>query len=441
TVQFTVDHLSFREKSGFLMDHLDATVFINREFFLWRDVHFRTQKSDVRADRLDFRFNVWKDFGNKGFPTKIKLWYSFAPSTFHFTDVAYFGSIFGGIDKSVRMSGDLRGRINSLKGDDIVLEYGENSHFSGSFDLIGLPDFQETYMYFDILDLTTSVGDIESLQKPGTPGETIDLSENLSQLGNISYRGKFAGYYNDFVTYGSFATDLGKISSDLSIRPDPDENVHFRGELSMEGFELGRLADLEDLAGKLSMEGNVEGVSFQGGGLNAKMDGNVSLLEFNGYPYRNIYLAGDLSNRKFDGSFFIADPNLKMEFFGKIDFSDTLPVFDFIANVDKAMLHPMNIATNDPSYTLSCYLRANFIGANLNDFDGEIKLVNSLFQKQDKQIQIYDFNLFARHRPDTNQMILISDLVDAEIIGKYEFEDIGKASGLLLAHHLPSFRN
>jgi len=441
TVKFTIDHLSFREKSGFVMDHLESTVYINKEFFFWRDVNFHTKKTNVFADRIDFRFNKWKDFGNRGVLSKVKLWYSFKPSSFYLEDLAYFSHIFRGMDESVEMSGDLHGRINSFKGDDLVLKYGQSSHFSGSFDLIGLPDFQETYMYFNIEDLTTSIADIETIRKPGAPGETIDLSENLSKLGNISYRGKYAGFYNDFVTYGSFRTDMGKISSDLSIRPDADDNVHFRGELSMEGFDLGNISDQENLAGKLSMEGNVEGVSYHEGGLSAKMDGHISLLELNGYPYQNMDLVADLSNRKFDGSFSIADPNLKMEFFGKIDFTDTLPVFDFTADVDKAMLHPLNIVSTDPSYTLSCYLRANFIGANLNDFDGEITLVNSLFQKHDKQIQIYDFNLFAHHRPDTNQMILKSDLVDAEITGNYEFKDIGKASGMLLAHHLPSFKN
>ncbi|MFC2112299.1 hypothetical protein ACFLTA_03445, partial [Bacteroidota bacterium] len=446
TVIFTIDHLSFRERSGFVVDHLESVVHINENFFFWRDVYFYTQKSEVRANRIDFRFNKWKDFGEdefgmKGILSKVKLDYRFNPSTFHLTDLAYFIWKFKDMDKSLKMSGGLRGRINSFKGDEIFLEYSNDSHFAGSFDLIGLPDIQETYMYFDIKDLTTSVSDIETFIMPGGSGDTIVLSENLSDLGHISYRGKYAGFYNDFVTYGSFTTDMGKISSDLSIRPDEDDNVHFRGEISTEGFDLGEIADLEDLAGRLSMEGNVEGISYHGGELSAKMDGHISLLELNDYPYQNIYLAADLSNRKFDGSFSIVDPNLKMEFFGKIDFTDTLPVFDFTADVDKAMLSILNLATSDPGYTLSCYLRANFFGANLNDFDGEIKLVNSLFQKQDKQIQIYDFNLLTRHRPDTNQMILSSDLVDAEIVGRYEFEDIGKAAGMLLAHHIPAFRN
>jgi hypothetical protein len=355
-------------------------------------------------------------------------------------DAAYWASFLYGIDKTVNLTGNLHGRLNSFKGDTILLEYGNNTLFSGNFDLNGLPDIQETFMYFDIQDLTTTVADIESFQKPGEPGETVDLSEQLSQLGVITYHGKFAGFYNDFVSYGTLITDVGQLSTDLSIRPDSLENVHFNGKLNTEDFDLARLTDLGDMAGKLSMNAQVEGTSYQGGSLDYRMDGHISKVEFNNYEYQHIDFQGDLSNRKFDGSFSVRDPNLQMEFFGKFDINDTLPVFDFTANVDRARLFPLHLAIN-PTYTLSCYLRANFIGSDIDEFDGEINLVNSLFQKEGKQIQIYNFNFYAQHRPDSNRIILRSDLVDAEIYGQYEFEDIGKATGRLLAHHLPAFRD
>ncbi len=441
TIKFKIQRLGFRDKSGYVMHDLSGYMSINRTFMKFKDIHIIMDDSDIRADWLDFTFKSWKDFGNKGFPSKIELNFNFQPSRINLADAAHFGHFLKGIDKTINLTGNLHGKLNSFKGEDILLEYGNHTLVSGSFDLNGLPDIQETFMFFDIQNLTTTVADIESLQKPGELGETVDLSETLSQLGDITYHGKFAGFFNDFVSYGTLRTDLGQLSTDLSIRPDSMENVHFKGELSTEGFDLARLPDLGDIAGLLSMDAQVEGISYQGGSLSARLDGHISKVEFYNYEYQHITLRGDLSNKKFDGSFSISDPNLKMEFFGKLDFNDTLPEFDFTANVEKAMLYPLHIATTDPTYTLSCYLRANFIGADIDEFDGEIKLVNSLFQKQDKQIQIYNFNLYAQHRPDSNRMILKSDLVDAEIYGQYEFEDIGKATGRLLAHHLPAFRN
>ncbi len=441
TVHILIERLDFMDKSGCEMHKLSALMSLNKEFMKFKDLHIILDDSDIRSDQLDFMFNSWKDFGNQGFSSKVKLNFNFLPSRINMADAAYWASFLQGIDRTVNMSGTLRGKFNSFKGENILLEYGNHTSFSGNFDLNGLPDIQETFMYFDIQDLTTAVDDIESFQKPGEPGETVDLSEQLSQLGDITYHGKFAGFYNDFVSYGTLITDVGQLSTDLSIRPDSLENVHFNGKLNTEDFDLARLTDLGDIAGKLSMNAEVEGTSYQGGALSARMDGNISKVEFNNYEYQHINFQGDLSNRKFDGSFSVRDPNLQMEFFGKLDINDTLPVFDFTANVDRARLFPLHLATSDPTYTLSCYLRANFFGSDIDEFDGEINLVNSLFQKQGNQIQIYNFNLYAQHRPDSNRMILKSDLVDAEIYGQYEFEDIGKATGWLIAHHLPAFRD
>lgn len=441
TVQFLIQHLGFRDKSGGVIHDLSAQMSLNRSSMKFSDLHIIMDDSDIRADRLDFTFNTWKDFGNQGFSSKVKLNFDFLPSRINTSDAAYWAAFLHGIGKTVNLSGTLRGRLNSFKGNNILLEYGKHTLFSANFDLNGLPDIRETFMYFDIQDLTTTVADIESLQKPGKPGQTVKLSDQLSQLGDITYHGKFAGYYNDFVSYGTLITDVGQLSTDLSIRPDSMENVHFSGKLKTGDFDLARLTDLGEMAGKLSMNAQVEGTGYQGGSLDVRMDGHISKVEFNKYVYQHINFQGDLSNRKFDGSFSVKDPNLQMEFFGKIDFNDTLPVFDFTANVDRARLYPLNLATTDPTYTLSCYLRANFRGSDIDEFDGEINLVNSLFQKQDKQIQIYNFNLYAQHRPDSNRMILRSDLVDAEIFGQYEFEHIGKATSRLLAHHIPAFRN
>ena len=441
TVSFFIQHLGFREKSGCVMHDLSAEMSLNRTFMKFADVHLILDDSDISADRLDFTFNEWKDFSNGDFPDKINLQFDFLPSRINLADAAYWAPFLQGIQRTFNLTGTLHGKLNNFKGNDILLEYGNHTLFRGDFDLNGLPDIQETFMYFDIRELTSTVADIESLQKPGEPSETVDLSEQLSQLGDITYHGKFAGYYNDFVSYGTLITDLGQISTDLSIRPDSMNNVHFNGKLNTENFDLARLTELGDLAGQLSMNAQAEGISYQGGALSARMQGHISKVELNQYEYKHIDFQGDLSNRKFDGSFSVRDPNLQMDFFGKLDINDTLPVFDFTANVDKARLFPLHFATTDPTYTLSCYLRANFFGSDIDEFDGEINLVNSLFQKQDKQIQIYNFTLYAQHRPDSNSMILKSDLIDANINGQYEFEDIGKATGRLLSHHIPAFRN
>jgi len=438
TISYTIGHLRFVEQSGFAARTVKGKMAINQKFLEFSDFYIETLKSKIYLPRLNFAFNSFGDFSNKGILTKIKLDLLFDPSLLSLNDLGYFVPQFYEMQQEVELSGRLYGRINNFKARDINLEYMDHLHFKGDFDMNGLPDIDQTFMFFDIQNLSADFGKMSSIEIPSKSGETIQFFETMSTLEKLEFTGKFTGFFNDFVTYGRFNTGLGQISSDLSIRPDSSDMIRIRGKLKTIGFNLGRLSGLEETLGLISMNGEVDGVSYPGGTVNANMDGTISLLQLNGYDYQNITLAGALTNNTFDGNFRIEDPNLRMEFYGKIDASDTIPVFNFSANVEKANLYPLNIITVDPSFTLSCFLKANFVGANLDDFDGEINLVNSLFSRKDKQIQIYDFTLHARQRPDSNHLELRSDLIDAEITGKYNFSMFGKAAGKLFDHHFPA---
>jgi hypothetical protein len=71
------------------------------------------------------------------------------------------------------------------------------------------------------------------------------------------------------------------------------------------------------------------------GDLEANASGTVDTIGLYGYDYSNIQLEGTFTNRKFDGSFFIKDPNIDVTFAGRIDFEEDIPSFDFYADVAK----------------------------------------------------------------------------------------------------------
>jgi hypothetical protein len=438
TVSFDITHLAFIDQSGFEAREVYGRMAIHQTFLDFRNFYIESLTSRIFAPRINFSFKDYKEFNDNGIMTKIKMDFQIDPSQINLYDLGYFVPFFWGMKQDVGFSGRLYGRVNNFKARDITLEYMDHLHFSGDFDMNGLPDWKQTFMFFDIQDLSADIDRMKTIEIPGRQGQPFKFSEILLKLKQVQYTGKFTGFANDFVTYGRLNTGLGKISSDLSIRPDSADQVSFSGKLKTSGFDLGQLAGMEKVFGLISMNGQVNGVSSSSGNVSAQMEGMISLIQINGYDYQNITLAGNLTNKTFDGSFSVEDPNLRMDFFGKIDASGEIPVFDFTANVDKARLYPLNIVHTDPSYTFSCLLKANFIGTNPDDFNGEINLVNSLFQREDKQIQIYDFNLYALHRSDTNQMILKSDLIDAEVTGSYNFKSFGKATRMMFDHHFPS---
>lgn len=438
TIGFLISQLSFVDQSGFTAKRSYGYMSIHKTFLDFRNFYFESASSRIYIENINFSFKNFQEFNDNGIMSRIKMNFLIDPSQVNLYDLGYFVPFFWGMKQNVGFSGRVYGRVNNFKARDINLRYTDHLHFSGDFDMNGLPDWKQTFMFFDIKDLSADINRMKTLEIPGRKGKPIEFSETLLKLEQIQFTGKFTGFPNDFVTYGRFNTGLGKISSDLMIRPDSANQISFNGKIKTLGFDLGQIPGAEKIFGLVSMNGEVEGVRSSDSTLDAHMDGMISQIHINGYDYQNITLQGDLSKETFDGSFTVEDPNLRMDFFGKIDASGKIPVFDFTANVDKAKLYPLNIVHSDPDYTLSCLLKANFIGSNPDNFDGEINLVNSLFQRKDKQIQMYDFNLHALHRSDTNHMKLESDLIDAEILGNYNFKSIKRATELMLDHHFPA---
>ena len=439
TVSFELNSIRFTDKSGFVLNKMSCHTSISSSFIHITDAEFYTGKSGIMANVLNFDFNTYQDFARGSFGKNVNMNLSFRESDISFQDLSYFIPRLQAWQEDINLSGQVRGKINNLKGRNIHLLYEHQASFEGNFDLIGLPDIRETFMFFDIRSLTTDLNRLKTLSLPGKPEGTIEIPERLIQLGRINYMGNFTGFINDFVTYGRCTTDLGRIASDISIKPDSAENITFRGKLKTDGFDLGNLLNSGEMVGLISMNGILSGVITPEGDIYANMDSDVSALEFNNYNYQNINVSGELSKTTFNGSFSVEDPNLRMQFDGRIDFSDTVPVFDFTTEISRARLFPLNLSAFDPSYTLSCLLQANFTGRTLDEFDGSIRLLNSLFQKQNKQIQIYDLVLVAIHHEDSNQLKLTSEFVDAEITGIYDFAELISSAGFMLNQYFPEY--
>ena len=441
TVTFAINSISFNDKSGFNLDNMNCHASISKTFIHIDNAELITRNSAILADRLYFDFNDYEDFAIGSYSQKVHMNFSFRESDISFLDLSYCVPRFQDWQGNIHVSGQVKGKVNNLKVRDISLQYGNLTSFSGNFDLIGLPDIRETFMFFDIHNLATDLNRLNNITFPGKNDVTVKIPERLVQLGRITYTGNFTGFINDFVTYGKFTTDLGRIASDISIKPDSAENIGFRGKLKTDGFDLGKLLNYDEMVGLISMDGLLSGVITPGGEVSANMDGAISALEFNNYNYRNIDVSGRLSKNTFNGSFSVEDPNLRMQFDGKIDNSGTVPVFDFTSEISRARLYALNLSVADPTYTLSCLLQANFTGRTLDEYNGSIKLLNSLFQKQDKQIQIYDLVLEAIHHADTNKLLLTSGFVDAEISGDYEFTELIGSAGYMLHQYFPGFSN
>lgn len=421
-LSINIKPLSFLEKSGFMLQNLSGSMEICSSFMHFADLQVITHQSEMNANTIYMDFSAFTDFNIETLYEKILFEIDLKESNIDFYDIGYFADIFHNYSQKVNISGKFDGPLSNLKADQFILGWGSDSYLSGNFDINGLPDIEETFLFFTMEKMETTTNDIVSFRLPGN--KQLELPEFLGSLKNINYQGNFTGFFNDFVAHGKLSTNLGIILTDLMFTPDSSNMISVSGRLTTKDLQVGKLLKKDELIQDISMDVAVTGSYSANTPLLANLKGNISKLTLRNYPYQNIQINGVLSNKRFDGEIKIDDPNLNMEFEGLIDMVADLPKYDFRVQIIDANLFALNISDADPEYHASFLFKANATGRNIDELNGEFNLLNSLFSKTDRQIQIYDLNAIVQNKPDNNKLIVRSDILDADISGNYKLSEL-----------------
>ena len=436
-INMNIKQLSFDELSGLTVKNLSTGLKLNRKFLDLRGFSLTTPATSFKTDSIRITHNEYEGFEAPF--NKLRFDLSINHSRIAFDDLAYFSRVFHKApDRQFTLSGHINGKINNLKGNQVHLGLGTQTELLTDFSLDGLPDISRTFMYIDMNHFYTGMQDLEVINRFLPQDKKISLPETFSNLGRIRYEGNFTGFIDDFVAYGTMNTNLGEISTDLLIQPRQVEGLAMNGNLKTRDFDIGGLLEDEENFGKFSMDIQVKG-SILSEGFQAQTDGNIKKLEINRYNYKNIRLDGLLSDKKYDGSLSIEDPNIQFDFQGGIDFSGDVPVFDFQAELDKAKLHKLNFAPKDTSANLSLSLVSNFKGNSLDNASGTIRLSQGKLVRKEKTLRFDDLHIDARHRQDTHRISLVSDYLEAELVGKYRSTTVYQSLKNLTLSYLPVF--
>jgi len=435
TIALHIRPVSFVEASGFNLQSMSADMELCGTYLHFLNLKINTPQSAIEADRINMDFSDYKDFSPDSLFEKIIFEIAINEGSIDFFDIGFFVDLFNNYSQKINFEGLLKGPLSNLKGKKLILEWGSSSQLSGDFDLKGLPDIQQTFLYFKMNHLLTTRDDIVSIHLPGN--NKLELPEFLKSLKEINYQGNFTGFFDDFVAHGKLSTNLGTVFTDLMFTPDTSNTISISGRVSTENFQIGKMLNSE-LIRDITMDMAITGTYSKSNPLIANLNGDITKLTFKEYPYQNIHIDGILSNKRFDGKINVDDPNLIMEFQGLIDMVADLPKYHFRANIIDANLSALNISDADPEYHASFLFKANATGKNLDDINGEFNLLNSLFSKTDKQIQIYDLNAIVRNDAEANELIVRSDILDADIIGKYTISQLKDDFVLFFSRYIPA---
>jgi hypothetical protein len=433
TITFNAYNLSFAEKRGLSVSNMSSFVTISGPYILLRSVHIPAGLSNLNFNQVELKGDSAKGFGN--FVTSVNLDIQIDESVINSGDIGYFVKMPEDMDESLILSGDIKGTISELRGRNINIRYGDYTVLDCDLNISGLPDFNNAFLYVGVNSLVKNAKDIEKVRIPG--GKKIIVPEILYKLGDLSFNGSFSGFITDFVTYGEFSTNMGDLSTDLSLRPEGKNVYKIKGLISGGGIALGKLTDSENI-GKLSLHANIDGYTSSLKDFTGSLKGTIDSIDFNDYKYRNIELNGSFTEKKWDGSIRIADENVRLDLLGLLDFNNKLPEFNFSLDLARADLHKLNFNKIDSTSSLSMQMAANFRGNNIDNLDGEIKLLSSTIIRKGKTMNLKDFTIRTFVENTTPVLSMRTDFVNADIKGKYNFTGIRELVRTTLASLMPS---
>jgi len=220
-----INGFSFRERNGFHVKRLSSKLLLNKSDIILTKTSIICDSSIINADRIALLADSSGSFSR--FLQEVKLDVQLNKSLIYISEVNYFAPLIKDLNESVWLSGNVSGTVSELKGRNIHMSYKNETTLDCSFDLSGLPDIKNTFIFLEINDFRSVSRDIEQINLPGKG--RILVPEPLRKLGIVSFSGTFTGFTTDFVAYGKINTSKGLISTDISLRPEKDKRFRIKG--------------------------------------------------------------------------------------------------------------------------------------------------------------------------------------------------------------------
>ncbi len=418
-VRSRINKFSFRDSRGIAVKNLMANFEYTLDHMSFGDLNIKTEESEIKGE-LRFDYNR-EDF--KHFTDKVNVVASFKDSDISLTELNVFFDEFG-TDQHAEFNADLSGTLNNLQATNLNISTTTNTRIIGDITFKNLFSKEDDSFALQgsFQNLASNYRDLTALL-PRLLGNSIPSV--ISKVGNFKIKG------TSFITAKrveadlEIDTDLGFIKSNLELTNiDNIDDANYVGNIVLDEFNIGELIN-DPLVKNASLNLDVDGKGFTIKNLRTDVKGDVFVLDYNGYTYRDIKLSGDLGNSIFNGIVQIEDLNLQLDFNGLADFSEDLKKFDFKANVGYANLSKLNFVKRDSISEFRGLVTMTATGTTIDNAVGAINIKNTTYKNQDSDYSFEDFDIVSSFDNNERTLAINSpDIIDGKITGQFKTKDI-----------------
>lgn len=413
TLLVNIESLSAQEYlSGLKLYSLKSDFHLSKTTMKFEGLSLETGRSYI-TDTIIFNFETTQDLSD--FVDKVTISASLKNTTFNSQDLALFAPAMKKYQDSYKINGEFVGKVKDFILSNASVEIGDGTFLYGKIRMSGLPNFQETFIDFDLEHSILNIADTKKYLKTKT-------YNRLRPFNNINFEASFLGFPNDFVTKGTFYTNLGKIESDINLKLADEVNESlYRGKLTMYDFDAGGYTG-NNLLETVTLNGEIEGKGFTIEAADFQLNGKVQHIGVYGYDYKNIVTNARFTKSFFEGFLEINDPNVKMTTNGSIDLRDGINFFNLNAQIDSVNFKPLNITDED--LFLSTFVRTDATGLEIDDVEGQAFLLDTYVKYQDKSLVLDSLTLISKKDGDNRILNLSTNLVSFKANGNFDYTQL-----------------
>ncbi len=378
TVRATIENLSCREECGFVLKKFSCYVTLSSRGMELDELKIETPNTELSTDlvfKYD-RFSAYQDFINK-----VYMKANFHKSKVCFQDVGYFAHSLKAVHNCFTISGEYQGTVNHLQGHKMNIGWGKFSNLEGEAQLDNITDIDTAVIKVNITNLVTSKSEIEELPIPPFDKEDhVRLPDNFSKLKTIHFSGLYNGNIKSFKASGAIETEIGNVSANLNMWEVPGSKVsRYTGKIETKDFNIGSFWQVNDI-GTITTSVSINGKGLKKEDADATLSGIIQNISYKKYNYKNTAVSGELKKGYFSGLVKVVDPNLLLDFNGKINLESKNSVFQFETQITKANLIALHfIKDTTAAALLTSHIIVNATGNTVDNLEGSLSIDSTVY--------------------------------------------------------------
>lgn len=439
SINFRVKDLSLTEKSGFVLNELDVKGFLGKKSIRLENLFIKMPESKILLRKAVISYANLDDLSDiKKISKSTSLSAVTESSYITGKDIACFVPALEHLQYPIKLKMNFTGSVNNIKLNKLVINYGNSLKMDASVELTDISKLEETFLYADIKNISCTKFDIEDLVSDITQKPFI-LPQAIQNMGTFTYKGNISGFFSNIVAYGKLTTRVGTLFTDLMLGFDlKTKDLKYSGKLRTPGFNLSKMLGEKSKFGNVEFGIEVNGEKHNKTQVKGTIKGTVNSIQYSNYTYHNIIMDGSYNNKGFDGKLELNDKNGKIKFDGDIDLSRKMPIMNFKAQMKNVCPNKLNLTDKYPELILSLNIKSSLEGTSVDNLLGDIAIDSVDIRNEQDSLLIKSFRVISAKTNEKQSLHIISDVMSANIEGKYTLSTIADNFKYILSKQLPT---